>query len=269
MGSIFAGDVHGSAHSGQKRRKAKIPPIQTVAPEQVQEWLKRGLDDFKRYPVVSLLYGTLAVISCYFIVLMTAEVPALGLGFVSGLLILGPFLAVGLYDAGRSMENGQPVSMLSTLRVMKRRALHIGILAAFLAVLMIAWLRLSTLIIALNVRSSGTGLEFLTSEVFALDNIVWLSVYMLIGLLFASVAFITNCIALPMIMDRGTDTVTAIITSVRAVRENRETMVLWAAAIVAASWVGLVTLFFGFAVIFPVLGYATWHSYRDLVSRDE
>ena len=39
-------------------------------------------------------------------------------------------------------------------------------------------------------------------------------------------------------------------------------MAVWAISIVTLTAVGIAT---AFAVIFPVLGYATWHSYRALV----
>jgi uncharacterized membrane protein len=31
--------------------------------------------------------------------------------------------------------------------------------------------------------------------------------------------------------------------------------------------VGVLTAFIGLAVLFPVLGHASWHAYRDLVAR--
>jgi uncharacterized membrane protein len=42
-------------------------------------------------------------------------------------------------------------------------------------------------------------------------------------------------------------------------------MALWAALIVALTALGVMTLFIGLAIVFPILGYATWHSYRALV----
>jgi uncharacterized membrane protein len=54
-------------------------------------------------------------------------------------------------------------------------------------------------------------------------------------------------------------------TSARVVTSNPGAMAVWAMSIVALTAVGIATAFVGFAVIFPVLGYATWHSYRDLV----
>lgn len=42
-------------------------------------------------------------------------------------------------------------------------------------------------------------------------------------------------------------------------------MAIWAAIIALLILVGMFTLFIGFAIIFPVLGHATWHAYRALV----
>ena len=71
--------------------------------------------------------------------------------------------------------------------------------------------------------------------------------------------------AIPLILDRDTDFISAIRTSYRAVARNPGAMLVWSAAIAALTAVGIATAFVGLAVIFPILGYATWHSYRSLV----
>jgi uncharacterized membrane protein len=43
-------------------------------------------------------------------------------------------------------------------------------------------------------------------------------------------------------------------------------MLLWAALIVGITAIGFLTLLIGMVVIAPLLGYATWHAYRDLVA---
>ncbi len=42
-------------------------------------------------------------------------------------------------------------------------------------------------------------------------------------------------------------------------------MALWAALIVLALALGFATAFLGFAVLMPLLGYATWHGYLDTI----
>jgi uncharacterized membrane protein len=46
---------------------------------------------------------------------------------------------------------------------------------------------------------------------------------------------------------------------------NPKPMALWATLIAAFIAVGLATLSLGLIVIFPLIGHATWHAYRDIV----
>ena len=68
-----------------------------------------------------------------------------------------------------------------------------------------------------------------------------------------------------MLLDRPLDVMTAIVTSVRAVMANPKPMLLWAALIVGFTGAGLITLYLGLIVTVPLIGYATWHAYKDLV----
>jgi uncharacterized membrane protein len=86
-----------------------------------------------------------------------------------------------------------------------------------------------------------------------------------IGFILAATVFITSAVAVPMIVDRDAGPFAAIATSARAVAENWPAMLVWAGLIVILSAVGIATFFAGFVVLFPVLGYATWHSYRAMV----
>ena len=58
----------------------------------------------------------------------------------------------------------------------------------------------------------------------------------------------------------------AILTSVRAVLRNPLTMALWGLIVAVALLIGSIPLFFGLAVVVPVLGHATWHLYRKVVT---
>ena len=57
----------------------------------------------------------------------------------------------------------------------------------------------------------------------------------------------------------------AIGASLRVSVANLPAMLLWAALIVALTALGFLTLLLGMVVVAPLLGYATWHAYRDLV----
>jgi uncharacterized membrane protein len=99
---------------------------------------------------------------------------------------------------------------------------------------------------------SGSGLTFLL-------------VFLVVGAIIAAAVFAISVVSIPMMLDRKTDLVTAVLTSLAAVRANPWPMVLWAALIVIFTGIGLMTFYIGLALALPLIGHATWHAYRDLV----
>jgi uncharacterized membrane protein len=88
---------------------------------------------------------------------------------------------------------------------------------------------------------------------------------MLAGGALAALVFALSVVSLPMMMDRKVDIATAITTSLWVVRENPATMLLWAFMIGALTLLSELAWRLPLVVIFPLLGHATWHAYRDLV----
>ena len=72
-------------------------------------------------------------------------------------------------------------------------------------------------------------------------------------------------VSVPLMLDRDSDFVTAMLTSLHAFAANSATLLLWAATIVTLTLFGFATLLFGLVIIMPILGHASWHAYRDLV----
>ena len=88
-----------------------------------------------------------------------------------------------------------------------------------------------------------------------------------VGFLFALVVLVTGVVSFPMLVDRNVSAMTAVRTSVRAVLENPTTMAIWGLLVAGALILGAIPLFFGLAIVFPVLGHSTWHLYRKVVGR--
>ena len=94
------------------------------------------------------------------------------------------------------------------------------------------------------------------------ENWEFLAIYVLVGGAFAALVFASMVVALPAMLDRGSDALTACITSMRVVGLNLAVMLQWAAIItvlVAAAlwWHGV-----GLLLVGPLLGCASWHAYR-------
>jgi uncharacterized membrane protein len=90
-----------------------------------------------------------------------------------------------------------------------------------------------------------------------------------VGMTLAATVFAVSAVAVPLLMVERVDIVTAALTSIAACRKNPKAMALWAALIAGGMLFGFVTLFFGLVVMFPLIGHATWHAFRDLVERGD
>jgi uncharacterized membrane protein len=84
------------------------------------------------------------------------------------------------------------------------------------------------------------------------------------GGLFAALGFAVSVFSIPMLIDREIDCFSAMGLSFNATTHNFKLMTLWAAVICVAVLIGVVTGLAGLIVIFPLLGYASWHAYCDL-----
>lgn len=86
-----------------------------------------------------------------------------------------------------------------------------------------------------------------------------------VGAVIALFAFALVVISAPMMLDRKTDVFIATITSFRAVLKNPLPLLLWAIIIAVLTALGIATAFFGLILVFPLIGLASWHAYRELV----
>ena len=86
-----------------------------------------------------------------------------------------------------------------------------------------------------------------------------------IGGLFAAFAFSISVFAVPMLLDRRVDALTAMGTSMKLVWNNLPTMIAWGAMVLVLFAACVATGLVGMIVIFPLLGHATWHAYRAMV----
>ena len=82
----------------------------------------------------------------------------------------------------------------------------------------------------------------------------------------ALVLFSITVVSIPLLLDRESDFVTAMITSVKTVAASPVPMIGWGIFVTLAVIVSSVPMFLGLIVALPVLGHATWHLYRKAVA---
>ena len=234
------------------------PVPRAVAPGALRRWLAAGWRDLAAAPVPSLFYG--AVLAGMGFLLTNWFAGAVGIALTTGFLLVGPFLAIGLYDISRRRELGEPVRLAPTLIAWKANFPSIGFYALVLTLLLAVWIRVSVVVVALFFP--GGRIDWSAPDAWA-----FAAAYAAAGSGLALFVFATSSLALPALLDRrDLDTITAAIVSFNALRTNFAAMLGWAACIVLATALGFATGFLGLVVILPLVGHMTWHAYRESVA---
>jgi uncharacterized membrane protein len=235
-----------------------VAPCRALAVDAPLRWVRLGWQDVRRAPGPSLAYGLLVVGISWLVSLMAFQLGryVLVLAMLSGFVFVAPVIAIGLYEIARQVARGETPSMTVALRGTRRAFGNAMVFSLALLVVFLVWARAASAIsIFLPIGANATAVEF--AAYFGIGSVV--------GLIFAAITFSCSAFSLPMIDDRDTDAVTALVTSINAVLRNKPAMVMWAAIIVAAVLVGFATAFLAFGVLIPLLGYATWHAYEEAI----
>jgi uncharacterized membrane protein len=234
------------------------PRPKAVAPGALRRWLAAGWRDLTDAPGPSLFYGV--VLAGMGFVLTRWFAGAVGIALTTGFLLVGPFLAIGLYDISRRRELGEPVRLAPTLVAWKANLPAIGFYALMLTLLLAVWIRVSVVVVALFFPDGR--IDWSAPDAWAFG-----AAYAAAGSGLALFVFATSSLSLPALLERSDlDTITAAIASFNALRLNFAVMVAWAACIVLATAIGFATYFAGLVVILPLVGHMTWHAYRESVA---
>lgn len=243
--------------------------IRSITLDHPWRWLSAAWLDMCTAPGVSYAYGALFA-GIGFALLFGLEHYGMGyliLPLALGFAIVGPAVAVGLYETSRRLGQGGSAEMGDAVHAMRRNPMQIGLVGVFLLLVFMAWVRLAMLEFMLFFGSAPPSLDGLMQAVLMSEQSwAFLIVGTLSGGALAYVAFAMTAIAIPMLIDKpDTDAVTAMLTSMDAVRHNWRPMMLWAFLISFFTFFGLAMFFVGLTITLPLIGHASWHAYKDLV----
>jgi uncharacterized membrane protein len=243
-----------------------FPQIAAVGLDAPRRWLAAGWRDFRRAGRASLFYGACFALAGETMEVVFVHAYSLFAGLVTGFLLLAPFLAMGLYDLSRRIGRGEAPRLAPTLAAWRPNLGNVSLLAGVLTVVLLLWARASMVLFALFFDAAGLPtFAGIVHTVVAFEQPEFALIYFGVGGFFALFVFAVSVVAVPLMLDRNTDAVTAAIASIAVCARNPAPMLLWAACIAALTAVGIATWFVGLIFTMPWLGHATWHAYRDLV----
>lgn len=243
-----------------------LPCIRRIDRSEPVAWLDAGWNDFRRAWPASLPFGVLLAAMGLGLVYYLADQPYLAMALAGGFLLVAPVIAVGFYQISRRLAWEDAGRIGDRPPIGRLFGTNTALFGLLLVILFAIWIDLAAITTALlTPRDLAMSGSFSLLALFSLDNLPFVASYFGIGILLAAMVFSISVITLPMMIDRQADLATALATSLLVVKENPVAMLVWAAAMAALVMAGMLSLFIGFAVLFPVIGHATWHAYRALV----
>jgi uncharacterized membrane protein len=228
-------------------------------------WLLLGWRDLVASKGIALFYGFCFWFMAVILRAVFNNAPEYTMSIASGCLLVGPFLAMGLYEVSRQRELGQVPDLVHSLTCWDSHLGSMGMLVLVLVVLELLWGRASLVVFAVFFNTGMPSTAGVLKAVFNPENWEFLAVYLAVGGVFASLVYTTAAVSIPMILDRDTDAISAAITSFQVVLENTAVMVLWGLLITLLVVLALLPWGAGLLILGPWLGHASWHAYRGSV----
>ena len=258
-----------AASASPAAEEQAAPPTPAIALRELTfadplRWLALGVADFRRAPLIGLFYGGCFMVMGWALLKVFEHAPAFTLALSAGFLLMGPFLSLGLYQASRHLERGETPDLGDSLLAWDTRTGTLAIFGFVLLVLEMLWGRASLIIFAVSFDGMP---DFKGSLLALLDpgNIGFIVGYLVVAALFGGLIFAISVVAMPMILDRQTDAITAGLTSLRLCLAEPDVMLLWALLIALITALAMLPWFLGLLLAAPVIGHASWHAYRAAV----
>ena len=255
-------------------KSAEAPPapivINKVTVDDINASLKAGIADFLARPVMSGFFGLFYTVFGLFFVWCLAGLNMIWMIIPAaiGFPLVAPFAAAGLYEISRRLQREEAFSWSDILTVMAgQRQREMGWMAFVTLFIFWVWMYQIRLWLAILLQgSSFSDFEgFLAIIFFTPEGWTFLAIGTCVGAFLSAVLFTVTVVAMPMLLDRESDFVTAMITSLRVVSENPGVMLTWAAIISITMLVSLLPAFLGLIITLPILGHTTWHLYQRVV----
>lgn len=246
------------------------PEINEVDTSDLKASLALGWRDFRRAPLLGLVFSAVYVLGGWLIVwAMTARgqvwwtLPA-----SAGFPILGPFIACGFYEISRRLEAEEPLVAREVFGVIfRQKDRQVPAIAAVIVVYFLFWNFLSHMIFALFLgNATMTNVSSSLAVFLSPEGLAMLAFGTLVGAGFAMLLYCLTVVSLPMLLDRDVDFVTAMLTSFALVRENPGVMLTWGLLIAVSLFAAMIPAFLGLFVVLPLFGHASWHLYRRAIT---
>ncbi len=245
--------------------------VRRIELDDVIDAIRKGFKDFHEsrtdilflcfvYPIIGLI-ATAGVSS--------AGYAQMAVPLVSGFVLVGPALAIGLYELSRRRERGLSARWVDMFSVLRSQAIHSIIGLAWILVLFwMSWVAATYFL-----YQDFVGYQMQTSIVHATlnvletkDGLLASAFSLLIGTVLATLALAISVVSFPLMLDLEVGLRLAVLTSINVVRRNPIAIAMWGLLVLGGLIMGFAFMIVGLVVVLPILGHGTWHLYRKLIA---
>ncbi|MBN9023187.1 MAG: DUF2189 domain-containing protein, partial [Rhizobiales bacterium] len=210
----------------------QLPAVRDVTFADLRAALAAGWADFVTAPQFGLFFGGIYTAGGLLILalLTVLHAPWMIIPVAVGFPLIGPFVAVGLYEVSRRRAAGLPLRWRAILSVvLQQRNRQLGWTAFIVLFVFWVWVYQVRLLIALFLRSSSfASIEgFLTVVATTPQGLLFLAVGTGVGAVLAFVLYATTVITMPLLLDRDLDFVSAMIVSFQTIHRSPKAMIAW------------------------------------------
>lgn len=268
----MANSIHHHAIHDHYTEKGEHIVSKSVSVKNIGGWLKKGWIDMAHAPAASLFYGAIMALSVVLVYTAFQGQPIAMFKVATFFVMLTPFLATGLYAISQQMQQGESPNLANSMFAWRHNKTEFALYALALGVIIAIWARIVPLIAAivksnslLIVDTDAGVMGFLGSEA----GMTFMSYFLVTGAMVAAVVFAVSAVTIPLLLrDRNIGVVQAMILSFKVVMENKSVMALWALIIGSLVTIGIVSFGLAMLIVMPLLGYASWHAFNDLIEID-
>lgn len=241
--------------------------VQKISAQNVRDAFSAGMKDFFRTPMLSMFFGAIyAVVGLFFLAGLVVFdnlwmiIPA-GVGFP----LIAPFVAVGLYEMSRRYKLGESFTWGEIFTVVfRQQRREFGWMSFVVLFIFWNWIFVAHWLFAvfLQWHSISSLMTFWDVIISTNDGYIFLAVGTVVGAVLACLLFSMTVVAMPLLLDKEIDFITAMLKSIDTVQKSPVVMLGWGAVIAILVFLALLPAFIGIIFVLPVLGHVTWHIYE-------
>jgi uncharacterized membrane protein len=238
----------------------------------IKNWLVFGWSSFLKTKTISVLFSSFfcVVAALLYWLLLRVDADLIIFPFIAGFFIVAPILIIGFQQVAGILEKNEKPKFKDLIAINSNQNKGIWFLIFILCLCYFIWITDALVIYGLYFGIEPLPLDnaFITDPALR-ESLLWFLLYSgLIGWITAVIGFLLGVFSIPLIIHQQLNFVDAVSLSVKTVFQHKWLMFKWAITLVMITSLTLVVALPLLIIVFPVLGYASYAVYADLLIED-